>query len=158
MTDKLPNKPLTGPELKQMALNHMSDMMDRDHMFNESKAYGRVGYVITITVQTDNPAYPEHTVTVKTQSAKDKPEIVALPIKEPTKEMAKSKKQRTVKVDNPNLERVRHKMPVKNAAVDVKSGKIETTEILYTPEQAGVPEDQSKITSNAEDKEIGFEF
>jgi hypothetical protein len=154
MAETIPNKPLNGTELQQIIQADITRMLSMDGMLKEYMSYGRVSTVITVKLLLDNPAYPEHVINIRPQPTKAHPQIVTAPVKNVTPEAVKLGRQRTRTIDNPNLERLKHKLPISKIAIDPSDGKQKTQELNYTAESAGLTEADVNPDNGTVDKEL----
>jgi hypothetical protein len=157
-TEKISNKPLKGTELAKIIEDDLQRMLLRDGLLSEFIGYGKVAYSVTVKLMMDNPMYPEHTITVRSRTDKNKPEFEAGPLKNPTADAVKSGSKRTRTINNPNLVRVKRDMAVTSEFIDPQDGRIKEREIRYTPEQAGVSVEDADVNKGAKDEDLGMEF
>jgi hypothetical protein len=78
-------------------------------MFSEYVGYGRVGFVIRITLEMDNLTYPKHDVLAKGGEA--------LPLVEPGPDPAVMDVAWHHNLTSPNAERIRHDLPIEVTSV-----------------------------------------
>jgi hypothetical protein len=154
MSETIPNKPLNGTEFSQILQADIARMLGMDGMLQEYMSYGRVSTIITVKLLLDNPMYPEHVITIKPQPTKAHPQIVAPPMKNPTAEAVKLGRQRTRTIDNPNLERLKHKLPITKTIIDPSDGKQKTQALNYTAESAGLTEADINPDNGTVDREL----
>lgn len=137
----IPNRPLNGIELKQLILNDVASILNRDGMFREHMGYGRISYDVTIKLHLDNPSYPEHVIQVASQPP-SKQEVQAgnlnrnntpFPLDPPPtgEEFVDGfKRERTI--DSPNQARLEHDMPVTVMHKDTKTGHMVESKVHIT--------------------------
>lgn len=118
--ERVPNRPLSGRELGEIIKKDAAALVDRDGMFNNNIAYGRVSYELRITMHVDNPIYPEHISKVLSkrasiQEVEAKPELASIeipPLAEPSEEDTVVSLERQRTIASPNAARVEHDMPL----------------------------------------------
>ena len=111
-SEQIPNKALNGEEVSQIAAKQFQQMLASDYSFQKGIAYRRVAFTITATFHFGHPHQP---VVVKSRVKPDgviEGEAPLNPSPEGT-EAAVAAIEREVKLDNPNLARVQHDMPVR---------------------------------------------
>lgn len=150
---KIANRHLKGTELSTIIQADVARMLAMDGQLNEYVGYGRVAYKIHIHLMMDNPSYPTHDINIASQTRKDTG-IEAGPLKDASDKSIKSGRTRKRKIDNPNLERIKHKLPVPVAGVDTVTGRPVEQEIIYTPEQAGLTPELADPDGGAVDEEL----
>lgn len=113
--DKLPNKRLNGAEVKAIALQEFAAMLERDYAFLPGVAYTRVAFTLHATFHLGYP----HPVTELHSRTKAGPDIDNLsviegeaPLKPEPEESAVIGLERDVQLDNPNIDRVQHGLPI----------------------------------------------
>lgn len=110
-TDKIANKMLTGTELKECAVAEFRAMLERDYMFTNKVAFKRVAFTLGATFHFSYPSPADYKLYSRTKKEgalegevplanvdPDDSEVVAL--------------ERDVNLDNPNLARVQHDLPI----------------------------------------------
>lgn len=135
--DTIPNRPLSGYELRQIIMKDIDDMLARDGMFTPHIAYGRVGYRVDIALQLDNPLYSEHKSSVESKdpsrNERDpiKKQLRKPPMKGPSDDAAYAGLQRNRVIDSPNHARIEHEIPVLIKVSDPQTGKLVDKEVVY---------------------------
>lgn len=147
--EKLPNRNLSGPELASIIKKDVSNIIDRDGMFNNNISYARVSYEVRVSLHVDNPIYPMHVSTTQSRKASIQqveadPQLMAIetaPLKEPlTQEEVVVSTERSRTISSPNASRVEHDMPLIHTVKDPQSGYVDK-EINYSgdkPDPASV--------------------
>ena len=109
-TDKIPNKALNGREVLEIAVQEFRAMLERDCMFLKTVAYRRVGITFTAVFDFGNP-HPVHEVRSRVKAAG----VVEgeAPLTPEPEEGELRALERKVELENPNLERVHHDLPIK---------------------------------------------
>lgn len=157
--ETVPNKPLSGEELKKIILQDITSILDRDGMLQHHLAYGRVAYEVRVTLQLANPYLPEHKVSRKSQDppknlppGDPKKDINAPPL---TRKYAKgsvvvgSERERTI--DSPNHARIENGLPV-TIQRRGEGGRIVEQEVKYDSED--LPDKDAGVT----DKDVSGEM
>ena len=130
--ERVPNKSLSGTELKQIILNDVKNMLDRDGMFGNNLAFARVAYEVRVSMHLDNPSYPEHVSTTVSrphskQQIEKQPELAAIeigPLVEPvTDEEAITSEERQRQINSPNMARIENDMPLTISKRDMDTGR-----------------------------------
>ena len=138
-SDKLPNKALSGSELKEIITQHMRGVMDADWAFGHSVAYRRVAFTVTITCHLGQPI-GEHVVRSRARAdgvvegeaplvelckcghhEKDHITTIGSPVNCSSCDCAGYDPEdaevvaveRSMTIDNPNLARIHHDLPVR---------------------------------------------
>lgn len=153
--ETVPNRPLSGIEAKQIILADVKTMLDRDGMFTEHIAYGRLGYEIVIKLHMDNPAYPEHMSAVRSKKEPSRPKQIETPPLSnppPSGESIVVGKKRERMVDSPNKERVRRGMPVTVTARSTETGHYEDKQLHYDP--SALTESDRDLDQGATDTDV----
>lgn len=141
--ERVPNKPLSGPELVQIIEKDVHDILSRDGMFNINIAFRRVSYEVRVTMHLDNPIYPEHVSTTLSRPAgknvvEVKPELGALephPLADNERGKPELSEDETIfsqerhrEIASPNMARVEHGIPLKIDKRNMDTGVMETKE------------------------------
>lgn len=110
-SDKIPNKMLTGPELLEIAVQEFRSMLSKDFAFQGSIAYRRAAFTLSGTFHLGVPFPADHIA-----RSRVKPEGAIegeVPLVEvPGEETHLVSLERDISLDNPNLARVQHDMPI----------------------------------------------
>ena len=117
------NKALSGTETKELLKRDFDRLLANFGELNDYVAYGRLGYRITLTLQTGNAFRPEVTSEVESQEP--------LPIE--ADDAATSAYELERQIDSPNEERVRAGMPVP-VKVRGLDGTTQTEMAKYPPQ------------------------
>ncbi len=164
MAEIIQNKNLSGPEIAKIIEYDVNKMLNTDPMLSARVAYGKIAYKVTIQLQMANPTYPSHEMRVKSQDNRKVQEVGSIPLKDgigegavKVEEVVQSGKQRNRVIDNPNLERVKHKLPVITEKVNQK-GVVEKVSRVYTPEQAGVSQEDADPDKGTKDSEMEIDL
>jgi hypothetical protein len=155
LKDKLPNRALSGPELKAIALKEFESMLDRDYAFSGSVAYKRITFAIQATFHLGFPHAP-HILQSRAVQTEDGIVEGAPPLNPPAEEATVVGLERTVELENPNLDRINHGLPItiqratppkaiipdsqlpgEPPAAVINAPGVETLEFKYDPE--GLP-------------------
>lgn len=118
-TEKIYNKMLIGPEVVEIMCKEFRAMLERDCMMGKQIAYKKVTATLTATFNFGYPHPPGHKIVsrLKPEQVEDGQEpvmmgeLAKLP-GVPEDEQAVVALERDVKIDNPNLARVQHDMPI----------------------------------------------
>lgn len=129
-TETIQNKPLSGLELEEVILRDVREVLDRDGMFSEYIAYGRVAYTVEISLHMANPSYSEH-------SSKATAKVVGVlegapPLAVVEGEQFELLTTREREIESPNLTRIAHGMPIK---VTTSQGGSPVTRDLHYPKE-----------------------
>lgn len=111
-SDKIPNKMLLGSELLEIAVKEFRQMLTQDCMFTKGIAYRRVAFTLQGTFHFGYPLPPDHVVKsrVKAEGAVEG-EVPLNPLP-PDDEGGLVALERDINLDNPNLARVTHDLPI----------------------------------------------
>lgn len=142
-TSTVPNLALTGAELKQVILDNLKQVLDNDCQFNPFITYRRAAFTVTVVLHAINPdtVVPKPRARAQTFPKADPGKGIEakLPLDLlPDEEGVLIGLERTVTVDNPNLTRVHHGIPIVVAqkampAPDEIFPKIDKQELRYEP-------------------------
>lgn len=161
----LPNKPLNGQELKEIIVAKFRDALDKDCMFLPTVTYARVAFTALVTVHTSHPAMREFEVRTRARPSADLPYEGEVPLKDPPPGAQLVALERTVDLENPNLERVHAGLPIKTVtrkgAGPATPGDpfpaFETHEIRYDPhDYPPPPEPKDEDVSLREARKLGL--
>ena len=108
-SQELPNKHLQGHEIRKCMVDDLDAMLAKDYVFSKGIAYKKCAYTISVTFHGGYP-HQVHEVQVRTR----KTDVIEgeAPLKEPDEDAALVALEREVVLDNPNLARVHHDLPV----------------------------------------------
>ena len=109
--DQIPNKPLNGEEVKAIAAKEFLAMLDRECMLTRGIAYRRVAISFSATFHLGSPHQPLE-IKSRTHPTDGAVEGEAPLIPEP-EDAALVAVERDIALDNPNLARVHHDLPIK---------------------------------------------
>jgi hypothetical protein len=165
LSRQVPDKPLSGHELKTVIKRDVDNILDQDGMLANHIAFKRVSYEVIIKLHLDNPFYPEHASVITShpataQEITKSPDsgleaVEAFPLKNPTDDTIKKGTKRTRTIVSNNLARVEHEIP---ALVQVRTsdGSIENKEIKYTMDDfaEGYIEDNKPKDHGFEDADV----
>lgn len=153
--ETVPNRPLSGNELKKIILKDVDSILDKDGMFSINIAYGRVAYEITVKLHIDNPMYPEHkTVIASRPPATNDPDLEKkalerAPLRNTGEEGLAVGMVRERVIDSPNAVRVEMELPVTILRKDLNDGVLKEEKVTY--DNRDMPEgDKGKVV----DKDI----
>jgi len=114
LTDKLPNKALQGDEVKAIAIKEFAAMLDRDYSFNRGVTYRRVGMKLEATFQFSQPHPTSHKIESRPVRDGDSNLIVeGVPLDPPEEESTVAGLERQVLLNNANLDRIQHDLPIR---------------------------------------------
>jgi hypothetical protein len=145
-SETVPNKALSGAELKTIMLERFKHLLAGECMLADHVAYGRITYDITLRMHIDNP-FVVGGVSVSTIAAQpvgrnitaSAPELEAIesgpPLKGPlTREATASGSRISEEIRSPNRARLAAGLPV---PVDVRQrdGSILTEAVTYPPQE-----------------------
>lgn len=118
-TEKIYNKMLIGPEVVEILCQEFRAMLVRDCMFGKQIAYKKISATLTVSCNFGYPHPPKHVVVsrLKPEEVKEgEDSIIAGELAKldgvPEDEQVVVALERDVKIDNPNLARVQHDMPI----------------------------------------------
>lgn len=128
----IPNRPLSGLELRKIITDDVDAVLRRDGLFQPHIGYGRVSYKVTVELHLDNPAYSRHanTIASRLQPNQD-PAIMPNPLADPTEHATATSTTRERHINSPNKERIRRGMPISVTAKSPVDGLPKTREIRY---------------------------
>lgn len=114
-SDQLPNRMLNGEEIRKIAVEHFNQMLTRDCLFLKQQAYRRCAFKLTAVFQFGSPL-GEHIVEVIPPALSELERGLPLTLSRDD-EGAPEKTvlvglEREVSLDNPNLQRVAHGLPI----------------------------------------------
>jgi hypothetical protein len=131
-SERVPNKPLSGTELIEITCRDVREVMQRDGMFSEYMAYGRVAYTVTIRYHLANPINPEHEVKVRPKPRPGEEAIEgAPPLRDIDGEDAVIAIERYREIVSPNAARIANNLPI--TVVTHQDGKMVTRQVKYDP-------------------------
>ena len=147
----VPNRSLTGTELKAILLRDFTAMLDTDGYLSSQIAYSRVSYDLRVRLHLDNPFAGDHGEVTISATSKESPRDTPLegvtqpapPLKEPSDKAVTSSRTRTRRIDSPNAARVEHGLPVQ-VSVRGQDGHLTDKAVKYPPDSA--PVDPSLVT------------
>lgn len=110
LEEKIPNKSLNGAEVLEIAVREFRAMLERDCMFLKTIAYRRVAMTLGATFHFGRPM-AEHVVKSRVRAGG----VVEgeAPLDPPEDEAVLVSLERDVALDNPNLARVHHDLPIR---------------------------------------------
>ena len=139
--ERIPNKPLSGSELKEIILKDVDFVLTRDGMLSHNIAFGRVSYEVRVSIHMDNPLYPEH-ISVILSRAASKQQVEANPSLssiEPTPPLKNTSDVDVVfseeihrEISSPNMARIEASMPVFKLNKNLDTGVVEEIPIKYS--------------------------
>jgi|HubBroStandDraft_5_1064220.scaffolds.fasta_scaffold03372_5 hypothetical protein len=106
-TEKLPNRALSGEELGEILIEEFRRIIARDYRFLKTVAYKRAAATILLTVDL---GYPHPVMEGKSRLAGL---VAEAPITPEPEEHEVAATEVSVKLENPNLDRVHHGLPIK---------------------------------------------
>lgn len=160
-TETVPNRPLSGTELRDIILRDVERVLARDGMFTPHIGYSRVAYDFKLHVHMDNPSYPEHKVRVTSKNPPRNAQpratnIEVPPIKNASDEAAHSHTKLERTIESPNKARLENNLPVTITRKDRNSGETVEQQVHY--DATGLEPDAPKITELGDsDKDWGVE-
>jgi len=110
--EKLPNNPLTGPELKEFVLALLRERMENDWLFTSNTTYPRVAGEIVCKFHFSNINLKDAEVRVRLPHIPEAGIEGAPPLKDPEPEQTVTAFSREFEVQSPNLVRVAHGLPI----------------------------------------------
>lgn len=151
------NRPLAGHELIHVIQRDLADLLARDGILNSHMAFGRCSYEVTVKVYLDNPSFPEHDLTLRSQRPTSdvlegrvrneqgeklpaRPELAAIeppPLKDTSLDLIARGQVRARKIVSPNKLRVEQGLPL-TVNVRNQEGHVEEHQVTYAPEEAGM--------------------
>lgn len=109
LKDQVPNRALSGSELKEIAVQEFRRMLDLDYAFQGSVAYPRAAFTLSATFHLPFP-HPVHEL--KSRVKKDGVIEGEAPLAPLPENAAVVGLEREVTLENPNLDRVHHDLPI----------------------------------------------
>jgi hypothetical protein len=106
----LPNKALTGEELRHILVKNFDKMLANDYAFMRTIAYSRVAVTLSATMHLGQPKEVHVTRSYTKADGVIEGEV---PLVEPDDAAVLIGLERDVVLDNPNLARVHHDLPIK---------------------------------------------
>lgn len=161
--ERVPNRPLSGIELRTIIQKDVAKILERDGMFTGNIAYNRVAYEVRVSLHAEIAGMPEYLSTTLSRPA-SKQEIEADPALSAIEEGGKalvnasdesvvSSTETTREIKSPNASRVEHDMPLPLGKLNAE-GREET--ITYEgdkPDPASVG-NRSETKDTSEGQEI----
>lgn len=158
----VPNKPLTGKECAQVIVDNVRQLLDNDCMFNPSIAYRKLAFTVTVTVHAADLSDPKPRAEARTRVRAEGVIEGDAPLVNPPEDAQFMAVERTVTVDNPNVTRVHHDLPIRVQQKALPNGpndlfpKIETQELRYEKgEFPPLTEPVDKDVTEREAKRLG---
>jgi hypothetical protein len=141
--ETIPNKPLSGIEVKGLILQDLEKLLDNDCMLTEYIAHGRISWKVRYSLCFDNPLLPASEMSYATRKPAHKeqdpvPGLDQFPLSESSPEMSFSAHEISREVDSPNAERLRTGIPVEVVGVD-DDGRRTTKLVKYDTDET-IPE------------------
>lgn len=132
----IPNKPLTGKECAAVVVDNVRQMLDADCMFNSTIAYRKLAFTVTVTVHAADTSDTKPRAEAQTRIRPNGVIEGNAPLPNPPEDAQFMAIERKVTVDNPNLTRVHHDLPIRvqQRALPQPNDpfpKIETQELRY---------------------------
>jgi hypothetical protein len=132
-TEKVPNTPLSGTELKELLKLDFQKMLDNDGLLSSHIAYGRVSYRISLIQTVGHATNPHEDVTSIESRALKGTAIENHPMADPPADAVATTRTRHRVIDSPNAERVRAGLPIEVEAKD-QDGSIRREKKVYPPQ------------------------
>lgn len=134
-SEKIENRPLTGPEVKDYTCHLIRKALDAEWAFNQGSSYPRIGIEITLKYHFLSASMPKVNPVIRLEPPMEAAPLKGLP-ENANEGVLAVKIEKTV--ENPNLERVHAGMPI---TVTSKTGampgqmfpRIETHQVTYDP-------------------------
>lgn len=150
----VPNRPLTGPELRQIICSDVDRILQRDGMFQPHVGYHRVSYRVTVELQTDFPMLsPHRNVIASRPQPGQEPAIEPGPLDKPSENVQTAAVERTRKIDSPNKERVKRGMPISVVTKGPDNQPVTQT-IKTDPEMLRAQGMEADVDEGAVDREL----
>jgi hypothetical protein len=111
-SEQLPNLALNGDEIRQIAVRHFDEMLKRDCMFLRQQAYRRCSFKLTAVFHL---GYPVGDYTVELVPPLGSPLGRDIPLagsEDENEETALKALERSYDLDNPNVQRIAHGLPI----------------------------------------------
>jgi len=121
LQNQIPNRALNGEELMEIAVQQFRQMLQNDYAFSKQIAYPRVAMTLRATFHLGEPHPVREIVSYTRASGSVEGEV---PLNPEPEEGTLISLERDVKLDNPNLARVHHDIPIK--IVDRKEPEVIT--------------------------------
>lgn len=145
--NKIPAKPLTGVELRQIIMKDVGAVLDGDGMLATHIAYGRIAYDVTVKLHSSRPIDPtwqNKTTSRKAtvQESDNNPALAALdtfPLINPEEDAVTVGVTRSREITSPNVARIFAEIPI-SAVIRESDGEIREKDIMYTLEDVGHPD------------------
>ena len=146
-TEVIPNRPLTGPELRKIICDDVDAVLRRDGILQPNVGYHRAAYIVTVAYQLDGPMLSNYRSIVPSRPQPNQhPAIEPGPLKDPSPNMVQGTVSRTRTINNPNRERIQRGMPITVTRRNPNTGMPENKEIKY---------DRSVLGEGASDVDAG---
>ena len=113
------NKPLSGVEVRKLILADVESLLARDGVLSPFAAYGRVGWKLSLRLETGNPTYPVHLSELNPLCHPEEPGMGRVPLPAEVEEVEETELERSRLVTSPNAARLANDLPV---TVTVKEG------------------------------------
>ena len=128
--ERVPNKALSGAELKEIIKKEVAKILDRDGMYSNNLAYGRVSFEVRVSLHLDNPRYPLHISEVLSrpaskQEVETEPDLAALispPLEDESDDAVIVSTEEQVAIASPNVARIENDMPLTITTKDMDTG------------------------------------
>lgn len=158
----IPNRPLSGTELKRILTAKFAEMLDRDGLLSSNVGFGRLGYRLRADLYLDLPSQPQHRITVESapparnerQRDGDIPLDQRQPpeFDDPTPDAVAISRSAEGKVESPNRARIENRIPVQVTSRDPETGIHKTREITYDPADLPDPPTPDTDTDHSADE------
>lgn len=139
--ERVPNRPLSGPELVKIVEKDVHDLLSKDGMFSRNIAFSRVSYEVRVSLHLDNPVYPEHVAEVLSRTpskqavAKGDGSVEVSPLAgSTTDEEIVFSQERHREIASPNMARVEADLPLMVEYKNLDTGQIEQREQKFKGE------------------------
>lgn len=121
LKDKLPNRALNGAELLECAVDEFRRMLMTDYAFNKGAAYRRVAFTLSATFHLGTPhEVHELKSRVKANAEGTITGEAPLPNNGEDDEQSVLGKERDVVLENGNLDRIHHGLPITQQRVEMQ--------------------------------------
>lgn len=138
--ERVPNRPLSGVELRKIIERDVNRILERDGMFTQNIAFGRVSYEVRVSIHMDNPMYPLHEANILSQPASKQeveadPTLGALgkgPLDNVSDDEALFSEEVHREIASPNVARLEAELPLIMEKRNMDTGVVEQKEVHYT--------------------------
>ena len=153
-TEVIPNRPLTGPEVRKIITDDVDAILRRDGILQPNVGYHRLAYTVTVTYQLDGPMLSNYRSIIQSRPQPGQnPAVEPGPLKNPSPDALQGTASRTRTITSPNKERIKRGMPITVTRRNAETGMPENKEIKYDRSVLGADADAS-VDEGVVDSEV----